>query len=121
MKKILVILVALIGLGFNAMAQKTIEATAVTNLRNMCNTGTYYKLIRFNYEGRFEYENVRGENDQADKKNGRYTIANNNTIQIVWSNGFQETAKISYQSNGLLQVVYAGDTYYDYDLYRDCK
>jgi len=121
MKKFLVLLIAIIGFGINVSAQKTINAMAVTSLRNMCNSGTYYKFLSFDYEGRIEFQDVRGANQEVGKKYGKYTIDNNNTIRIVWSNGYQETAQISYQSNGRLLVVYDGNTYYDYDLWRDCK
>ena len=113
MKKILIILVALIGFGFsaNAQQQKKTIATAVGIGYNSRGENPS-QVITFSSNGDFYYSPRERSNDyRMYHKNGTYYIDEKNTVYITWENGFQETGQIQYE-NGRIVFYYNNLTFY---------
>jgi len=115
MKKLFV-LIALIGFGFSANAQKTVKLNVVTNVYEcFCKGRGACTALRFDSNGRISFEDLyNGYPTSKGPNYGKYYIDSENVIRITWDNGLQETAQLSYQSDGRAIVHYNRYTLYEF-------
>ena len=135
MNKILLILVAIIGFGFCANAQKTVNVIVVmypnAELQKWsgatvgwynCELGS---IIILNSKGYYKYvmkdakfwiitkEAVTKLNyhfSGTDSDTGKYYIDSDNVIHFTSDNGFEDTGNISYDENRKMVISYLGKT-----------
>ena len=120
MKKVFLILVALIGFGISVKAQG-IKIDTINmydfNYSNPCGRSWCDKFIRFSDNGSIVYEKntFNGCNRDYEYKNGTYYIDDQNTVHITWSNGYKETGTLTYTSDKKAKLSLNGTTYTESD------
>jgi len=113
MKRTFLILAAVIGLGISGYGQNNgISINTVSNISIACSTGANCKYLNLYYDGTIHYSETGSDSWTTKKNDGNYQIDSNNKITIIWSNGYRESAQLSY-SNGRAIIAYNGYTFYE--------
>ena len=89
---------------------KRIRLGAVSNIRVANTTGRNCKYFDLFDDGKVQYAETGSDGWNKLEREGTYVIDTNNIIHITWSNGFEETATLSYQSSRRGVIQYNGYT-----------
>ena len=101
MKKILYVFAMLFVLSGALFAQssKTVEIIAVSDVYEWNRNGNNVIGLEIRKDGSVHYFENDARGDEMLSRKGKYYIDENNLIHIIWNNGYEEDATLTYDSN----------------------
>jgi len=115
-KAIFLLIFISVGICLNAQTEQRKTIKAGLGLGHDSRGNNAKEILSFNKDGEITYsENERApypsETYDRGYKKGNYYIGNNNIVYITWNNGFEETAKLTYNSSGRAVVIFREKTF----------